>query len=510
VAAIVQGVRQMRQAHWVLFFGLILAAWAGLMAGTTGDVRGAALLWADLCRADAGLAGFPAVFGMWALMGAAMMGPTFVPALAAYDDLVAAGAGTRAGFARLAMGYLAIWLGFAVLAASAQIAFAALPAPALVPGLLLIVAGAYQFSPWKDACLSRCRTPLTVFMARLSPDGGGAFRCGLRMGADCLGCCWALMALGLIGGAMTLLWMGLATLLMTLEKLPRLGAPLTVTAYTVYNHMLLPTTFRSMAEDYHHLKNAVQVWDVSCERQVEVRGPDAGRLVQMLTPRDLRGMLPGQCYYVPMVDETGGMLNDPVAVKLAEDRWWISIADSDLLLWVKAMANGYRLDVLVDEPDVSPLAVQGPKADDLMARVFGDGVREVRFFRFGISISGPRHGDRALGLFQTGRVRDLCRGRDIGMPLWNALMEAGRDLDVRAGCPNAIERIEGGLAELRQRHDAENTPHECGLGRFCNTQTAIGCIGRDALLRVAKEGPVKQIRAIEIDGPVPPATGPGR
>jgi dimethylsulfoniopropionate demethylase len=92
------------------------------------------------------------------------------------------------------------------------------------------------------------------------------------------------------------------------------------------------------------------------------------RLVQMLTPRDLRGMLPGQCYYVPIVDETGGMLNDPVAVKLAEDRWWISIADSDLLLWVKAMANGYRLDVLVDEPDVSPLAVQGPLADDLMAR----------------------------------------------------------------------------------------------------------------------------------------------
>jgi dimethylsulfoniopropionate demethylase len=90
-----------------------------------------------------------------------------------------------------------------------------------------------------------------------------------------------------------------------------------VKAYTVYNHMLLPTVFRSVQEDYHHLKQAVQVWDVACERQVEVRGPDAGRLVQMLTPRDLRGMLPGQCYYVPMVDETGGMLNDPVAVKLS-------------------------------------------------------------------------------------------------------------------------------------------------------------------------------------------------
>src|SRR6056297_861610 len=153
-------------------------------------------------------------------------------------------------------------------------------------------------------------------------------------------------------------------------------------AYTVYNHMLLPTVFESVEADYRHLKDHVQVWDVAVERQVELRGPDAQRLMQMLTPRDLRPMLPGQCYYVPIVDETGGMLNDPVAVKLAEDRWWISIADSDLLYWVKGIANGYRLDVLIDEPDVSPLAIQGPKADELAARVFGDRVRDIRFFRF--------------------------------------------------------------------------------------------------------------------------------
>jgi dimethylsulfoniopropionate demethylase len=273
-----------------------------------------------------------------------------------------------------------------------------------------------------------------------------------------------------------------------------------VTAYTVYNHMLLPTVFRSLQEDYHHLKNAVQVWDVACERQVEVRGPDAARLVQMLTPRDLRGMLPGQCYYVPMVDETGGMLNDPVAVKLSEDRWWISIADSDLLLWVKAMANGYRLDVLIDEPDVSPLAVQGPKADALMERVFGESVTQVRFFRFGhFDFQGRDLVIARSGYSKQGGYEIYVEGADIGMPLWNALMEAGRDLDVRAGCPNAIERIEGGLLSYGNDMTRENTPHECGLGRFCNTATAIGCIGRDALLRVAKEGPVKQIRAIEIE-----------
>ncbi len=278
-----------------------------------------------------------------------------------------------------------------------------------------------------------------------------------------------------------------------------------VKGYTVYNHMLLPTVFRSVEEDYRHLKEAVQVWDVACERQVELRGPDAGRLMQMLTPRDLRPMLPGQCYYVPIVDETGGMLNDPVCVKLSEDRYWISIADSDLLYWVKGIVQGYRLDVLVDEPDVSPLAVQGPRADDLMAAVFGDSVRSIRFFRFDVyQFQGRDLVVARSGYSKQGGFEIYVEGGDIGMPLWNALFEAGKSMDVHAGCPNLIERIEGGLLSYGNDMTDDNTPHECGLGRFCNTQTAIGCMGRDALLRVAKEGPVQQIRPIAIDGdPVP-------
>ncbi len=276
-------------------------------------------------------------------------------------------------------------------------------------------------------------------------------------------------------------------------------------AYTVYNHMLLPTMFESIEADYRHLKDHVQVRDVAVERQVELRGPDAQRLMQMLTPRDLRPMLPGQCYYVPIVDETGGMLNDPVAVKLAEDRWWISIADSDLLYWVKGIANGYRLDVLVDEPDVSPLAVQGPKAEELMARVFGDRVRDIRFFRFDMfEFEGRDLVIARSGYSKQGGFEIYVDGSDIGMPLWNALFAAGEDLNVRAGCPNLIERIEGGLLSYGNDMTDDNTPHECGLGRFCDTWTAIGCIGRDALLRVAKEGPVQQIRAIAIDGDIPP------
>jgi dimethylsulfoniopropionate demethylase len=200
------------------------------------------------------------------------------------------------------------------------------------------------------------------------------------------------------------------------------------------------------------------------------------------------------------------MLNDPVAVKLAEDRWWISIADSDLLYWVRATAHGWRLDVLVDEPDVSPLAVQGPRADDLMAAVFGDAVRDIRFFRFGVfDFQGRDMVIARSGYSKQGGFEIYVEGGDIGMPLWHALMEAGKGMDVHAGCPNLIERIEGGLLSYGNDMTDDNTPHECGLGRFCNTHTAIGCIGRDALLRVAKEGPVQQICAIAIEGDAVPA-----
>ncbi|MFT6103660.1 MAG: dimethylsulfoniopropionate demethylase [Paracoccaceae bacterium] len=274
-----------------------------------------------------------------------------------------------------------------------------------------------------------------------------------------------------------------------------------VKAYTVYNHMLLPTVFESLQADYHHLKEHVQVWDVACERQIELRGPDAGRLMQMLTPRDLRAMLPGRCYYVPIVDETGGMLNDPVAVKLAEDHYWISIADSDLLFWVKGLATGLRMEVIVDEPDVSPLAIQGPKAEDLLVRMFGESIRNVKFFRFGVfPFMGRDLVIARSGYSKQGGFEIYVEGVDLAMPLWNALFEEGRDLNVRAGCPNGIERIESGLLSYGNDMTRANTPHECGLDRFCNVGTAIGCIGRDALLRVGKDEPGRQIRAIAIAG----------
>lgn len=274
-----------------------------------------------------------------------------------------------------------------------------------------------------------------------------------------------------------------------------------VSGYTVYNHMLLPSFFASMEEDYHHLKRHVQVWDVACERQVEVTGPDSGRLLQMLTPRDLSGMQVGQCLYTPMVDERGGVLNDPVTLKLADDRWWISIADSDLLLWVKGLACGMRLDVSVEEPDVSPLGVQGPKAEELMVRVLGEEARQVRFFRFRmLDFAGHPLVVARTGYSKQGGFEIYVEGSHLGEPLWDALMEAGADLQVRAGCPNLIERIEGGLLSYGNDMTRENTPLECGLGKFCSSGAAHEYIGREALEREAREGSKRQIRGVAITG----------
>lgn len=272
-----------------------------------------------------------------------------------------------------------------------------------------------------------------------------------------------------------------------------------VKGYSVYNHMLLATHFRSLEEDYHHLKKHVQVWDVSCERQVSLKGPDAQRLIRMLSPRDLSKMKPDQCFYVPMIDAKGGMLNDPVLIRHSDTHYWLSIADYDHLLYVLGVSDALGLDVEVDEPDVSPLAVQGPKADDLMERVFGPVVREIGFFRFKrIPVDGKDMIVARSGFSKQGGYEIYVDGAEYGMPLWNRLMAAGEDLDVHAGCPNTPERIEGGLLSCRNDFTRDVSPHEIGLSRYVNSPDEY--IGKEALA----VRPVKRtIRPVSIEGNMP-------
>jgi len=283
-----------------------------------------------------------------------------------------------------------------------------------------------------------------------------------------------------------------------------------VKSYTVYNHMLLATAFRSIEDDYRHLKRHVQIWDVSCERQVEIRGPDATRLVQLMTPRDLSRATPGRCLYVPLVDEAGGMINDPIALKIAEDRFWLSIADSDVLLWAKGLAFGLGLDVDVTEPGVFPLAVQGPKADALMARVFGDATRSIRFFRFEYL---PFRGHPLLvarsGWSKQGGFEIYLDEPALALDLWDALADAGEDLEVGPGCPNAIERIEGGLLSYGNDMSREHNPFECGLEQYCQLDRPTDFIGRAALQRIADLGITRRVMGLRIDGDVLPGrSGP--
>ena len=227
-----------------------------------------------------------------------------------------------------------------------------------------------------------------------------------------------------------------------------------VKAYTVYNHMLIAQWFRSPEEDYAHLKSAVQVWDVAGERQVEVVGPDARRLVQMTTPRDLSRMADDQCYYIPMVDAAGRMLNDPVLVKLAPDRYWVSLADSDMLYYFKGLASGFGLDVAVFEPDVSPLAIQGPQADALVGRVFGREIVETRFFRHKtVSVEGKEMIIARSGWSLQGRLRALS-GRQRARRAAVGPAVRGRARPGRQGRLPKRHRADRGRATvLRQRHD---------------------------------------------------------
>mgnify|MGYP002039529038 FL=1 len=291
------------------------------------------------------------------------------------------------------------------------------------------------------------------------------------------------------------------------ERIESLG----VKGYSIVNHTLLPKAFESSNEEvYWHLREHVQLWDVSCQRQVEIRGPDAARLVQWMTPRDLRQAKIGQCLYISLIDQNAGMINDPILLKLAEDHFWLSIADSDVLLWAKGLSLGYGFDVMVDEPDVSPLAVQGPKAELLMEKVFGPSVRNIRFFKFNtVDFKGnPLHVSRS-GYSRQGGFEIYLDKSSLGIDLWDTLWEAGQEFNVAPGYPNLIERVEGGLLSYGNEMTRANNPLECNLDHYCCFDGSIDFIGRDALQRIAETGPKQRIRGVIFEGdPAPPCAKP--
>lgn len=260
-------------------------------------------------------------------------------------------------------------------------------------------------------------------------------------------------------------------------------------SFTVYNHMLLPSWFRGVEKDYWHLCEHVQVWDVGAERQVEIAGPDAARLIQWMTPRDLSGAQDDQCFYLPLCDAQGRLVNDPIAIKHSDERWWLSIADSDVLLWARGLAQGAGLDVTVDEPAVWPVAVQGPKADELLSRVLGQGVRDIRFFRYKhLDYRGHPFLVARSGWSHQGGFEIYVDHAERGQALWDELFEKGRDLDVGHGCPNQIERMEAGLLSFGSDMDLTTTPLQCGLEKYCHLDRDLESMSLPALRRQRELG----------------------
>lgn len=274
-----------------------------------------------------------------------------------------------------------------------------------------------------------------------------------------------------------------------------------VKGFGVYNRMMLPTFYKSAVEDYWPIINGVSMWDVSVERQVELIGPDAHHLATLMTPRNIATMKIGQCKYAPLCDENGGIVNDPVLLRLADDHFWYSIADSDVLLWAKGLAIGLDLDVRVTEPDVSPLAIQGPLSDDVAARLLGDWVRELKFFWFrefeldGIPLVVARSGWSKQGGFEL-YLRDRSRGRE----LWDRVAAAGEPFGIQPGTPSTLERIEGGLLSWGNDMNLDYNPFEVGLDRYCDLEQPADFIAKEALLRIAAEGVSRKQIGVVIDG----------
>ncbi len=263
-----------------------------------------------------------------------------------------------------------------------------------------------------------------------------------------------------------------------------------VTDATVYNKMLMPTSYGDLEAEYRRLLEGVAMWDVSCQRQVQISGPHADDLVQYVTARDLSSMKVGQGKYVAMCDHEGVLLNDPILMKLSGGRYWFSIADSDVLLWCRAVAFERDFEVSITEPDVSPLAVQGPLAVDLIADLFGDHVRALKYFWFveteldSIPLTLCRSGWSKQGGFEL-FLQDGSRG----VELWDTVAAAGERYGVGPGAPNHIERVESGLLAWGGDNTPGSNPFECGLGRFVDVDCEADYIGKSALQKVAAEGP---------------------
>jgi aminomethyltransferase len=279
------------------------------------------------------------------------------------------------------------------------------------------------------------------------------------------------------------------------------------TGFSVYNHMYIPRDFGDPEQNFWNLIEKSILCDVAVERQVEITGPDAHKFTQLLTPRDLSNISIGQCKYVLITNNEGGILNDPVLLRLAENHFWLSLADSDVLLWAQGVAVNSGLNVNISEPDVSPLQLQGPTSKDIMVKLFGESIKDLKYYWFkefdldGIPLIVSRTGwssEFGYELF----LRDGSKGND----LYEKIMNAGKNHGLQPGHTSSIRRIEGGMLSYHADADIHTNPFELGFDRLVSLDNDIEFIGKAALKKIKAEGIKRKQVGLEIN--CEPLSGP--
>ena len=278
-----------------------------------------------------------------------------------------------------------------------------------------------------------------------------------------------------------------------------------VQLYSIYNHHYHPRHYGDPVEEYWQLLNGVTLWDVGgAERQVEISGPDAFDFTNLLVARDLNKCAVEQCKYVFNCLPDGGIINDPVLLRVEENRFWLSLADSDVELWARGVAHGSDYDVTVKEIDVGPLQVQGPKSKDVMVDLFGQDILEIPYYFMrpfevdGMNVLVSRTGYTA----ELGFEIYLYEASKNGVKLWDAVLEAGKPHDLAVIGPSHIRRIEGGILALGCDMWYDTNPYEVGYGYdwMVDLEQGADFIGKEALHRIKEEGPKRQLVGVEIGG----------
>ena len=279
------------------------------------------------------------------------------------------------------------------------------------------------------------------------------------------------------------------------------------TGFSVYNHMYIPRDFGSPEQNFWNLIEKSILCDVAVERQVEITGPDAFKFTQLLTPRDLSKLAVGQCKYVLITNNEGGILNDPVLLRLGENHFWLSLADSDILLWAQGVAVNSGLNVQIKEPDVSPLQLQGPTSGEIMIKLFGEDIKDLKYYWLreynldGIPLIVSRTGWSSELGYEI-YLRDGTKGNE----LYEKIMEAGTEHGLQPGHTSSIRRIEGGMLSYHADADINTNPFELGFDRLVNLDSDINFIGKEALKKIKHNGITRKQVGVEID--CKPLSGP--